>query len=181
MFAQKKAAVGQPIFGSMDMLVLVVLRSLGPAFFADAVKVVYMPTQFKAVIFGHFFLQFFNARIADFYDLAAIKAYQMVVMAVWLGDFVAGDAVAKMDFHGQTGIAQQFERAVHCGLADTRIALDHMLVKFFKRVVAGQFKKSFGNDAPLGCGIQSLAVHEIQKIRQAGVILLRCHSMPTPG
>ena len=50
-----------------------------------------------------------------------------------------------------------------------------MLIKFFKRVVPGQFKKSLGNDAPLGCGVQPFAVHKIQKFRQAGVILLRCH------
>ena len=122
-----------------------------------------------------------DARIADFNDLAAIKAHKVVVVAVWLGDFVAGDAVAKVDFHGHTGIAQQFERAVHRGLPNARIALDHMLIKFFKRVVAGQIKKCFGNYAPLGRGIQPFAVHEIQKIRQAGVILLCCHSMPTPG
>ena len=179
----KKAARGQPkfCFLSDSAHKLVVFCCFIAAFFADTVKIVHMPMQLEAEIFGHFFLQLFDARIANFDDFAALKAHKMVVMAVWFGDFVAGNAVAKVDLHGHTGIAQQFERAVHSGLADARIALDHMLIKFFKRVVAGQFKKSFGNDAPLGCGIQPLAVHEIQKIRQAGVIFLRCHSMPTPG
>ena len=117
------------------------LRGLVAAFLADAVQVVHMPAQFEAVFFGHFTLQFFDAGVADFDNFAAVKAHKMVVVAVGLGNFVAGDAVAEVNFHGQTGIAQQLERAVHRCLPDARIAFDHMLIKFFKRVVSGQFKK----------------------------------------
>ena len=121
---------------------LVVLGGLVAAILADAVKVMHMAAQLEAVFFGHFALEFFNAWIADFYDLAAVKADKVVMVTVRLGDLIAGDAIAEMDFHGKARIAKQLERAVHGGLADAGIALDYVLIKFFKRVVAGQFKKA---------------------------------------
>ena len=162
------------------MWALVVLGGFVAAILADAVEVMHMTAQFEAVFFGHFALEFFNARIADFHNLAAVKADKVVVMAVRLGDFVAGDAVAEVDFHGQASIAKQLERAVHGGLTDTGIALDDVLIKFFKRVVPRQFKKGLGYDAALGCGVQAFAAHEIQKFRKTGIVLLRCHIYAHP-
>ena len=159
---------------------LVVLGGFVAAILADAVEVMDMPTQFEAVFFGHFTLEFFNARIAYFHNLAAVKADKVVVMAVRLGDFVAGDAVAEVDFHGKARIAKQLERTVYGCLTDAGIALDHVLIKFFKRVVPGQFKKSLGYDTALGCGVQAFAAHEIQKFRKTGIILLRCHIYAHP-
>lgn len=178
---KKRAAQGQPeIMAQAQAVGLVVLGGLVSAILADAVKVMHMAAQLEAVFFGHFALEFFNAWIADFYDLAAVKADKVVMVTVRLGDLIAGDAIAEMDFHGKARIAQQFERAIHGGLADAGIALDYVLIKFFKRVVAGQFKKSLGYDAPLGCGVQAFTAHEIQKFRQTGVILLCCHISAHP-
>ena len=139
-----------------------------------------MTAQLEAVFFSHFALEFFNARIADLHNFAAVKADKVIVMAVRLGNFVAGDAVAEVDFHGKARIAKQLERTVYGGLADAGIAFDYVLIKFFKRVVPGQFKKSLGYDAALGCGVQAFAAHEIQKFRKTGIVLLCCHIYAHP-
>ena len=100
----------------------------------------------------------------------------MPTAAAWPGNEHAGkDGSAPVYAQGQAGIAEQLERAVHGGLPNAGIARDHVLVEFFKGVVPRQFKKCLGNDASLGCGVQAFAAHEIQKIRQADVLLLCSH------
>lgn len=99
------------------------------------------------------------------------------VVAVGPGHFIAGDAVAEMDFRGQPGVAEQLERTVDRGLSDARIAPQNILIELFQRMVAGEFKKRFGNDASLGCGVQPLAAHEVQEVRQGRVVLFG-HNQP---
>ncbi len=139
-----------------------------------------MPTQLETILLCHFALELFDAWIADFYDFAAVKADKVIVVAIRLGDFVARNAVAEVDFHGKASIAEQLECTVYRGLTDAGITRDHMLVKFFKRVVAWQFKECLGYDASLRCGVQAFTAHEVQKIRQADVLLLCCHISAHP-
>lgn len=82
-----------------------------------------MAAQFEAVFFGQFALQFFDAGIADFHNLTAAEADQVVVVAVGPGHFIAGDAVAEVDLHSQARVAEQLERTVNRSLPDAGIAL----------------------------------------------------------
>lgn len=101
-------------------------------------------------------------------------------MAVRLGNFVAGDAVAEVNFHGKASIAKQLERTVYGGLADAGIALDHVLIKFFKRVVPGQFKKSLGYDRRWDVVFRPLRFMKSRNSERPALFCCVVIYMPTP-
>ena len=125
-----------------------------------------MPQQQETVFLGQFLLQFFDAGIVDLDNLAAGLADDMVVVTVRSGHFVAGDAVTEVDLCRHAGITQKLERPVDGCLTDARVQLLDVLIELLQRVVAGELKKSIGDDPPLGRGVQAFAAHELQKCQQ---------------
>jgi len=144
---------------------------------ANAIQIMQMTAQHKTVLFADLPLQGFNPLVIDFYDFPTGQADDMVMVAVWPGYLIPGNAIFEMDLCGKTSITQQLERTVHRGLPDTRIQLEHMLVELFQRMVAGQFKKSLGNNLALGRGIKPVATHEGQKVTECLAALL-VHNQP---
>ena len=128
-----------------------------------AVEIVYMAAQHKAVRRGNLLLQLFDALIADFHDRAADKADHVIMMAVGVGHFVAGNAVAEVGFGGKPGIAQELQGPVDGCLPDAGVFLLDMQIEFFERMMPGKVEKGLGNGLALRRCIQSFTAHEVQK------------------
>lgn len=123
-----------------------------------------MPLEQKAMLASQFRLKSLDARIADFHNLAATQAEQVIMMRFWPGDFVTGDIVAKLDFGSKPGGAKQFESAINGGLAYGRVKRAYVLVKLFDGMMARKTEKSMGDRSALRCVAQSISGHEIYKI-----------------
>ena len=122
-----------------------------------------MAAQYKAVRRGNVLLQLFDAFIADLHNRAADKTDHVIMVAVGMCHFVAGNAVAEMGFGGKPGIAQELQRPVDGCLPDAGIFFLYMQIEFFERMMPGKVEEGLGNGFALRRRIQPLAPHEVQK------------------
>lgn len=136
------------------------------AFCAIAIEIMEMAGQDIAVFFGKLALQAFDARIENFLNPAAFEANKMIVVAIGMGDFIAGYIVRELDFGSDAGIAKQFQCAVNRGLANARIFCGDVAIKLIKGMVPGKLEKGFRYNLALGSRVQATTAHELQKCVQ---------------
>lgn len=128
-----------------------------------------MAQQGEALAFGQFFLDFFDAVVAEFHRLAALLADEVIMVSVGPGGLVTGHAVAEMQLAGQPGLAEQLEGPVHGSLAYGRIPAEDLLIDFLQGMVPGEVEKNLRDGLALRGHVQSPRGHEAQK-SVAGVV-----------
>src|SRR5439155_9710343 len=97
--------------------------------FADTVDLESVATGFVVMLAPDLLLELVDFRREEFDRTAAIGADHMMMAAAAVLMFVAGDAVMKSHFAGESALSQQFESAVNGGESDLWVFLLHQTVK----------------------------------------------------
>ena len=130
------------------------------AVFADTVDLEGVAGGEVVVFAADFLLQLADLLGEKFDRTAAFGADHVVMAAAVVLVLVAGDAVVEGDFAGQAALRQQFERAIHGGVADAGIFFLHQAVEF----VGGKMVAGFEEGTEDGIALRSLLQADALKV-----------------
>jgi hypothetical protein len=126
----------------------------------DAVKVV---SDLKTVLGGDLVLQRLQLSRKEFNYSATLRTDHVIVVLVLVVVLVVSDAVAKADLARESGLSQQFERAINRGLPDAWIFLLYEPVE----VLAGKMllgaQKHIQNQVSLRSAFEPLLLDVLEK------------------
>jgi len=110
----------------------------------------------KVMLAADGFLKLFNGFIDELYFSTAFFAYEVVVV-VQVVRFVADDALFEIDRRGNSGFAQELERAIDGHLSDRGIGLAYGEEKFLHGYVIFHAEKSIQDFLALRSDTQTFA------------------------
>ena len=108
----------------------------------------------ETVLPGNFVLEFFNAGVFEFNDLATGDADQVIVMFVLTARFVAGLAIAKMTLFGDTAFGKELQGAMDGGITDAGVFPAQAKVKILGGKMRTGPQELLKNKFPLPGGFQ---------------------------
>src|SRR5271166_4793046 len=124
-------------------------RALLAAVFANTINLEGMTGRRVIVSAADFLLQLVHFAGKELHRTAAFGADHVVMAAPVVLMLVAGDAVVKGNFAGQSALGQQFERAVDSGVADAGVFLLYEAVQFVGGEVIAGFEEGTQNGIAL--------------------------------
>jgi hypothetical protein len=86
-------------------------------------------------------LERFNAFALEFHDFAAGQADQVVMVGAFGVMLKTSHAVSELARGGPPAFGHHFQRAVHCGISDSRIPLPDLVVEFIHAQMGTRFHK----------------------------------------
>jgi hypothetical protein len=107
-------------------------RLLLPAGTAEPVQFQFMALDLKSVFPGNVPLKRFDAFIFKLDDLAAGGADKVIMMGIRVRMLISRDPVLESPFLSQTCFDEQFQRPVHCGIADAGVRPFHQCGEPFR-------------------------------------------------
>jgi hypothetical protein len=125
--------------------------------FADPVNLESVAGSNVAVFLSNFLFQAIHLGREEFDRTAAFGANHVMVTATIVLMLVAGDAIVKRDFTGQTALSQQLQRSVYGRKAYLWILFLHQPVQFVSREMLTSFQESAQNSIALRRMFQSYA------------------------
>jgi hypothetical protein len=93
------------------------------------------------VLAADLLLESIDLRREELDGASALGAHHVMMTAAVVLMLVAGDAIVKGHFAGQSAFGKELQRAIHSRETNARIALANKLVKLFRREVLVGFKK----------------------------------------
>src|ERR1700758_3779709 len=111
------------------------------AFFANAVNLKRVARGEVVIFPANFLLGLPDFLRKELHRTAAAGANHVVMAAAVVLMFIAGDAVMKGDFAGQSAFGEQLERAINRGIADASIFFLHQAVEFVGRKMVAGFEE----------------------------------------
>ena len=115
------------------------------AVLADAIDLEGVSGRSVMVPAADFLFQLIDLVGKKFHRASALGAHHVVMAAPVVLMLVAGDAIVKGDFAGQSAFREQLQRAVDRGIADARIFFLHQPVQFVGRKMVAGFQKRAQN------------------------------------
>ena len=116
---------------------------------AHAVELVSVGFEQETVRSGYLFLNGFDSRFLEFDNVTAFHANQVIVVGGVVGELIASKTIAEVSLVGHATLGEQFERSVHCCIADPRILHAYLSEQFLNADVILRAKKRFDDDVPL--------------------------------
>jgi len=110
------------------------------------------------VLSANLLLEQSNLGREEFDRTAAIRTHHVVMAAAVVLMLVTRNPVVKRDLAGQAAFREQFERAVHGGIADAGVLLLDQPMEFIGREVIASFEKGAQNRVALGRLLQAHAL-----------------------
>lgn len=99
---------------------------------AESVELEAMGLDGKTVLRGDFFLEALDIAVLELHDLSAAGANKMIVVA-FVRDVVVLGLSAEVPGLGQTGFAEEVQRAVNGGQSQVRILSRELMIHRFSR------------------------------------------------
>lgn len=153
---------------------------LSSAFFADAINLERVAGGEVVIFLSDFLLKLTDFLGKELHRAAAVGANHVVMAAPIVLVLIAGNAIMKGDFAGESTFGEQLERAINSGIADTRIFFLHQAMKFVGREMVAGFKESAQNRIALRrlleANLLQMAVQNVLRLahhlaRQRGLIV----------
>jgi len=94
---------------------------------APTVELMDMAREYKALSFREGLLETLDFIVLKFDDETALGADQVVVVFVFVGDFVAGDAISEPAFVGESSLCHQLQSAVDSRIPHAWLFFAHEL------------------------------------------------------
>src|SRR3989304_1810848 len=102
-------------------------------------------------------LEFFNFRVMEFGNLAALKAYYVVMVAVFRDVFITGLPVPELAFHGKPALGKEPHCPVYGRVTGPGVLSPYPFKKFLEAYMGGCLKERVGYVVALLGGFQPLA------------------------
>lgn len=111
----------------------------------------------KLVILCDLFLQPLDIAVLELYDLAALRAYEVVMMLVLMDDLEAGAPLAEFLLLGDPALAQQAQCPVYRGESYGGITPHNFVVQLLRADVPADLQKCLEDQLPLAGMLQVMA------------------------
>jgi len=125
------------------------------AVFADSINLKSVASGEVAIFAAYFLLEAAHILGKEFNRTPTVGADHVVMAATIVLVLVAGNPVVEGDFTRQAAFGQQFQCAIHRGVADAGIFFLHQAMQFVGGEMVAGFEERMQDDVALRCLLQA--------------------------